>query len=1196
MILINKVSPFAVEAFQKDLIECILKNCGVGFISNIVIFYNNHNIVLPKNNKVNLVVKNGYSDYEIIEYCKKIYNDDIFIFSNPFVTFNNTLIHVDKKLQSVIKLDDCYIFDRNSKIDDTQSQIEKIFLSVSSNNKIVVEKKHNWIKDTTQNTSVRINNPLLSGKNKKNIERYLSKRDIKILPRIDILIVSVNYNDILPITLKSLPKEFNTTIVTSPEDKECQKICLEHEVNCVISTRIYENGASFNKGKAINDGIKSLSNKDWILILDADIVLQSNFTEILKSTDLSADTLFICKRLLIEDLETFNKWQKGEDVGKIERAKGYGYFQLFNSRKESFYSEDFLDASFSDLEFRDRFKIKKELNTQVIHLGQTSQNWTGRKTKKFIEERPFDINTYFDKIFCINLDSRPERWINVNKIFKENSIEVERFSALDGKSISDREFENLLKKYNPEKISGEVASYTGLIENKNSLACLLSHLQLIKLAKKNSYRRILIFEDDILLDRDFILKVEECSKFSWKMLYLGASQFNWNGIKIEDGFYKCKNTLGTFAYAIHHTIYDEIIEILETKKKSIDNLLPQIQMSNQNDCYVFYPNIVISDVNKSDIRGSKDMVEYANQVRWSLDNFEFNKKRKILLLPDVEGWAFDNIVKSVAKYNPYPEKIEYEILYARDIHNQNITVNIKNYDLIYVMFEAERIIPDGNNVIRGCYSAFWLENKFFTERKIAEYFKDCRGAVFANNFLKNSICKFLPENYRSVIIHDSTEENLFYPIEGVKYKEFTAIFVGNIQRKIKNYEDIVWICNQADINLITCTDVSNDELVKYYNKADICINFSTFEGGPQTFLETSLCEVPMLIRESNELGKLIPCFRGETKEEFVEIIKNLKKNRNQCKLVGREARKAVLENFTYKKTAKKFANFFLESLGETISYENEMMYQTNEKRNLTKELTIFIIRAGNNPNYKDCVDALKKQTCNFNIIEIVNVAPMSKAFQTMIDECNTEYYIQVDEDMILEDYAVEKIYESLVSSNDNISTVAHMLRDYHLDFNIYGIKGYKHTILKNYPYNLEIISCEVEQMQRLQANGYETLMYGDVVGLHSPKWTNELIFERYFDLMEKWKVFKYDWLDELPSKLLQIFQNDNSEINLYALMGAMSSISNKEPIRKREKNFLLKDENFDRINTLLSKKEFKYIKNHDVINAPQVLDKNYVKK
>lgn len=105
--------------------------------------------------------------------------------------------------------------------------------------------------------------------------------------------------------------------------------------------------------------------------------------------------------------------------------------------------------------------------------------------------------------------------------------------------------------------------------------------------------------------------------------------------------------------------------------------------------------------------------------------------------------------------------------------------------------------------------------------------------------------------------------------------------------------------------------MEHKNLVYEYSKADICINFSTFEGGPQTFAESALCSVPMLIRDNIPLSEKIPCFTGKTEEDFINIIEYLKLNREKCIEIGERARQAVINNFTYKKTAKKFADFFL---------------------------------------------------------------------------------------------------------------------------------------------------------------------------------------------------------------------------------------------------------------------------------------------
>ena len=95
--------------------------------------------------------------------------------------------------------------------------------------------------------------------------------------KLDVIIVSVNYNDFLLVSLENNERIFeNITVVTSSSDFLCQKICRKFGVNCIVTDVMYENGAVFNKGKAINEGIKSISDPDYILLLDADILVMED--------------------------------------------------------------------------------------------------------------------------------------------------------------------------------------------------------------------------------------------------------------------------------------------------------------------------------------------------------------------------------------------------------------------------------------------------------------------------------------------------------------------------------------------------------------------------------------------------------------------------------------------------------------------------------------------------------------------------------------------------------------------------------------------------------------------------------------------------------------------------------------------------------------------------------------------------------
>jgi GR25 family glycosyltransferase involved in LPS biosynthesis len=236
------------------------------------------------------------------------------------------------------------------------------------------------------------------------------------------------------------------------------------------------------------------------------------------------------------------------------------------------------------------------------------------------------------------LEKRTDRWERVKRQFEKNNIIVERWNSVNGENIPDSFFNGLI----PEDKSEKELSNLGIYENKNALACLLTHLLIIKDAKYKNYKRVLIFEDDVNIENDFKLRIKECQKLNWKLLYLGSSQFNWNNIEYtkDNKFYMANQSLGTFAYGVDMKIYDDIISLLQYKKniKSVDNLLLEIQNIEKGECFVYNKNIVTSNNTESDIRGISKNQEFVNfDIEFKLNNksLKFNKLSAILNLVDI---------------------------------------------------------------------------------------------------------------------------------------------------------------------------------------------------------------------------------------------------------------------------------------------------------------------------------------------------------------------------------------------------------------------------------------------------------------------------------------------------------------------------------------------------------------------------------
>jgi hypothetical protein len=57
---------------------------------------------------------------------------------------------------------------------------------------------------------------------------------------------------------------------------------------------------------------------------------------------------------------------------------------------------------------------------------------------------------------------------------------------------------------------------------------------------------------------------------------------------------------------------------------------------------------------------------------------------------------------------------------------------------------------------------------------------------------------------------------------------------------------------------------------------------------------------------------------------------------------------------------------------------------------LTTDVTVFVTTVGV-PSFPDCIE---RQDCRFRLRVIERVAPMSAAFQAMLDQCDTPYYVR----------------------------------------------------------------------------------------------------------------------------------------------------------------------------------------------------------
>mgnify|MGYP000185569833 CR=1 FL=1 len=219
-----------------------------------------------------------------------------------------------------------------------------------------------------------------------------------------------------------------------------------------------------------------------------------------------------------------------------------------------------------------------------------------------------DINTYFDKIICINLNKRADRWSEMTEQFKKHSLNVLRFEAVDGNPMGWR--------------TSDWAGTERSIEG--ALGCIASHVAIYKMAKENNWKRVLIVEDDC----DFVDNL--CDVFEksitalpddWDFLYFGGVHETRGGQfvpeKINEHFVRAKRIITTSCYAISNSVIDLSLSTI-LKDEPVFNCPIDAYLGAyiQPHCktYAFHPPLAWQRASYSDIqKGHRD---YSNMMRY----------------------------------------------------------------------------------------------------------------------------------------------------------------------------------------------------------------------------------------------------------------------------------------------------------------------------------------------------------------------------------------------------------------------------------------------------------------------------------------------------------------------------------------------------------------------------------------------------
>ena len=597
---------------QQNNIKSEILNMKKGAINNQETCVNNQETYINNDNtnktsqysskqliSIDNKISNNYREYSLNESDEQLYGDISNIISNEILVLNNSDITKINNVNNNIKIK--YKYDTNPLIN--------ILTRTSNRPNYFYENRYTILSQTYKNIRQIIS-----------VDNDLSYKYVKQC--------KVNDEDI--VRLKSTSRVSHTHM---PYNLYCNRLMEKVTEGWIM---YLDDDDILYHENTINSILPLLNDTDNIIIwkcLRQNNIYPVNFRRCVKQYDIGSNSFMFHSKNI-----KYAQWDDKESsdfrcIDKLIKINGI---------KVKWFDNIISKINNCNIYGRGEKKDKPILNIinnfkYMVIFNQINSKEFPSKNIEYIEyenEKHTDIEEYFDKIYILNLERRQDRWnIMKNRLNDKNITSCIRYIGIDGnlhyyKCQYDKYSKLPFNKY--DHLYKRKA-----IPSSGSWAILLSMHSLLKDAVKNNYKKILVLQDDIIFHNDFNnLFKKKINKISenWKLLYLGASQKKWEKIIInnETDYYNSYNTDGAFAVGIDCSVFDTLLKEIEKIQAPFDSgALQFIQKKYKDECFVFFPNIIIADVRDSDCRESRNIKQYSEVFKWNIGDFDLSKNNKI---------------------------------------------------------------------------------------------------------------------------------------------------------------------------------------------------------------------------------------------------------------------------------------------------------------------------------------------------------------------------------------------------------------------------------------------------------------------------------------------------------------------------------------------------------------------------------------
>ncbi|HOS97324.1 MAG TPA: hypothetical protein PLU54_06680 [Deltaproteobacteria bacterium] len=213
------------------------------------------------------------------------------------------------------------------------------------------------------------------------------------------------------------------------------------------------------------------------------------------------------------------------------------------------------------------------------------------------------------------------------------------------------------------------------------------------------------------------------------------------------------------------------------------------------------------------------------------------------------------------------------------------------------------------------------------------------------------------------------------------------------------------------------------------------------------------------------------------------------------------------------------------------------------------QITAVILNVDPNHLLKRCVDSVKNQSLPPSSIEIINnVSPVSLAREAGLSRVSTEFYVNVDGDMVLNPSCFERLFHVMSRFPDCAEAEA-SLEDPILGI-IKGIKMYRTEPVRSIQIQpvVGFKNVDMYMSSQLHARGYTTVDTGTIEGWHHPEYTTSEAFWKFQTLAEKNRFYQKGPVETVMylNMIIDYWQRTGDVVALYAMAGLFDGMTSPD--------------------------------------------------